>query len=178
MTYKGDPIAEKLDKAAIAFSDATGLTRLQRRLQPGALAPSPVLPWVLLASSIAGMAVQISRPGWVGFWIVWAAWIATSGIFRQLGPFGQSRILDEREAATFRHSHFIGMMWTFGVVAIGCLTIGFGKIGAMLGLWNVWAPETPWDWLTITLFLFAFEGNVAALAAIGETPEPLEDDEG
>jgi hypothetical protein len=37
--------------------------------------------------------------------------------------------------------------------------------------------RNPWDWLTITLFLIAFEVNVAVLAAISATPEPLEDEE-
>jgi hypothetical protein len=177
MTYKSDPVAEKLDKVAIVFSDATGLTSLQRRLKSDGPAPSRVLSWVLLASSVIGMAVQIGRPGSLGFWIVWMAWVMTSGIFRQLGPLGQSRILDEREAALFRRSHFTGMTWTLGLVVIGCLAIGLGKMGAMIQLWNLWAPQTPWDWLTITLFLIAFEVNVAVLAAISATPEPLEDEE-
>ena len=177
MTYRSDPIAEKLDKAAIAFSGATGLTRLQHKLKSDGPAPSRVLSWILLASTVIGMAVQIGWSGWLGFWIVWMAWLMTSVIFRQLGPLGQSRILDEREAALFRLSHFVGMMWTLGVVVLGCLAIGFGKMGAMLGLWDLWAPETPADWLSVTLFLLAFEVNVSVLAVISATPEPLEDEE-
>ena len=47
----------------------------------------------------------------------------------------------------------------------------------MLHMWNLWAPQTPMDWMTITLFLLAVENNVAVLAASAATPEPLEDEE-
>jgi hypothetical protein len=33
------------------------------------------------------------------------------------------------------------------------------------------------DWMTLTLFLVAIEGNIATLAASSAEPDPLEDDE-
>ena len=173
MTYKGDPIAEKLDKLA----EMTGVPRLQRKFKSDRQPRFLILPWVLLAFVVAGLGVQIAWPGWLGFWIVWMAWIGTSFLFQQLGPLGQPRKRDEREASEFRHGHVIGLMWTFGVAVIGSLTIAFGKMGALVGIWRLWAPETAADWMTITLFLLALEVNVAVLAANSATPEPLDDEE-
>ena len=72
---------------------------------------------------------------------------------------------------------FFNLMATFGVAVIGSLTIAFGKMGALVGIWRLWAPETAADWMTITLFLLGLEGNVAVLAANSATPEPLDDEE-
>jgi type VI protein secretion system component VasK len=87
------------------------------------------------------------------------------------------RRLDEREAAVVRTGHFTGMMWALGVAVLGSLAIAFGKAWAMLGMGGLWAPETPMDWMTLTLFLLAVETNVAILAASAAMPDPLEDDE-
>ena len=76
-----------------------------------------------------------------------------------------------------RHGHFTGMMWALGVAILGSLTIAFGTAWAMLGMGRLWAPQTPMDWMTITLFLLAVETNVAVLAASAATSEPLDDDE-
>jgi hypothetical protein len=97
-------------------------------------------------------------------------------------PFGpmnrpDGRKLDEREAAILRHGHFTGMMWALGVAILGSLTITFGTVWAMAGMGGLWAPQTPMDWMAITLFLLAVETNVAVLAASAAMPEPLEDDE-
>jgi hypothetical protein len=54
--------------------------------------------------------------------------------------------------------------------------VAFGKLGAMIHLWRLWAPESPMDWMTVTLFLL--EADIAGLSARAATPEPLEDDEG
>jgi magnesium-transporting ATPase (P-type) len=173
MTYKGDPIAEKLDRVA-GFS---GVPQLARKIGDGRPPRSSVLPWLMLAAAVAGLGVQIAVSGMLGFWIVWTAWIATSTIFQLLGPLGQPRKLDEREAGVFRQSHFTGMAWAFGVAVLGSLAIAIGKAGAPIGLWDIWAPQGPTDWLTVTLFLLAIEVNVAALAARAATPEPLDDEE-
>lgn len=175
MTYKGDPIAAKLDKLA----EATGVPALQRRLQARDPVRFRVLPSILLALAVAGMAVQIGRGGLAGFWLVWAGWMGTF-MCQPFGPMGRrdGRRLDEREAAIVRQGHFTGMMWAFGVAILGSLTIAFGTAWAALRMGGLWAPQTPMDWMTITLFLLAVETNVAVLAASAATPEPLDDEEG
>lgn len=174
MTYKGDPIAEKLDKLA----EATGVPALGRRMRSRDPMRFRVLPSVLLALAVAGMAVQIGWGGLAGFWIVWAGWMAAF-MCQPFGPMGWPghRKLDEREAAVVRHGHFTGMMWALGVAVLGSLTIAFGTAWAMLGMGGLWMPQTPMDWMTITLFLLAVESNVAVLAASAAMPEPLDDDE-
>jgi hypothetical protein len=175
MTYKGDPIAEKLDKLA----EATRIPAFQRKLQARDPVRFRVLPSILLALAVAGMAVEIAWGGLAGFWIVWAGWMGTF-MCQPFGPMGRpgGRKLDEREAALVRQGHFTGMMWALGVAVLGSLTIAFGIAWDMLGMGGLWAPRTPMDWMTITLFLLAVETNVAVLAASAAMPEPLEDDEG
>ena len=174
MTYRSDPIAEKLDRLA----EATGMPAFQRKLQSRDPMRSRVLPSILLALAVAGMAVQIGWGGLAGFWIVWAGWMGTF-FMQPLGPMWRpgSRKLDEREAGVIRHGHFHGMLWALGVAILGSLTIAFGKAWALLRMGGLWAPETPMDWMTITLFLLAVETNVAVLAASAATPEPLDDEE-
>jgi hypothetical protein len=174
MTYKGDPIAEKLDKLA----EATGVPALQRKLRSRDPMRFRVLPSILLALAVAGMGVQIAWGGLAGFWIVWAGWMGTFAC-QPFGPMKRpdGRKLDEREAAILRHGHFTGMMWALGVAILGSLTITFGTVWAMAGMGGLWAPQTPMDWMAITLFLLAVETNVAVLAASAAMPEPLEDDE-
>jgi hypothetical protein len=105
-------------------------------------------------------------------------WIFTIAL-QQWGPLHRprGREYDEREAALVRNGHFTGMMWALGVAVLGSLAIGLGKAGAIIRLWYVWAPETPWDWFAVTFFLLALELNVAILAASSAMPEPLEDGE-
>jgi len=174
MTYKGDPIAEKLDRLA----EATGVPALGRRMQSRDPLRFRMLPSVLLALAVAGMALQIGRGGLSGFWIVWAGWMGAF-MCQPFGPMGRpgGRNLDEREAAIVRQGHFTGMMWALGVAVLGSLAITFGRVWAMAGMASLWAPQTPMDWMTITLFLLAVETNVAVLAASAAMPEPLEDDE-
>jgi hypothetical protein len=174
MTYKSDSIAEKLDKLA----EATGVPAFQRKLKTRDPVRIRVLPSVLLAIAVAGMAVQIGWGGLAGFWLVWIGWIGTF-MCQPFGPMGRpvGRKLDEREAAVVRTGHFTGMMWALGVAILGSLTITFGKAWAILRMGGLWAPETPMDWMTITLFLLAVETNVAVLAASAAMPEPLDDEE-
>jgi hypothetical protein len=174
MTYKGDPIAEKLDQLA----EATRIPALQRKLQARDPMRFRVLPSVLLALAVAGMAVQIGWGGLSGFWIVWAGWMG-SFMCQPFGPMGgaRARKLDEREAAIVRQGHFTGMMWALGVAVLGSLVITFCTVWTMAGMAGLWAPRTPVDWMTITLFLLAVEMNVAVLAASAAMPDPLEDDE-
>jgi hypothetical protein len=174
MTYKADPIAERLDKLA----EATGMPALQRKLRSRDPMRFRVLPSILLVLAVAGMALQIGRGGLAGFWIVWAGWIGTF-MCQPFGPMGRpgGRKLDEREAAIVRQGHFTGMMWALGVAILGSLTITLSTVWAMAGMGGLWAPRTPMDWMTITLFLLAVEFNVAVLAASAAMPEPLEEDE-
>jgi hypothetical protein len=174
MTYKGDPIAEKLDRLA----EATGMPALQRKLQSRDPMRFRVLPSILLALAVTGMAVQIGWGGLTGFWLVWAGWMGAF-MCQPFGPMGRpgGRKLDEREAAIVRQGHFTGMMWALGVAILGSLVITLSTVWAIAGMGGLWAPQTPMDWMTITLFLLAVEFNVAVLAASAAMPEPLEDDE-
>ena len=112
MTYKGDPIAEKLDKLA----EATGIPRLQRK-------------------------------------------------YRYSNP------------VRFRMLPIALLTMAFGVTVLGSLAFGLGKIGAMIGLWDIWAPRSGLDWMAVTFFLLNLEANIAVLAASAATPEPLEEEE-
>ena len=185
MTYKGDPIAEKLDKLA----EKTGVQRLQPKFGTADPFRFRVLPIVLLALVITGLTVQIGWPQWrslgvtgPAFWIVMVAWFVTVMAYG-FGPLWQfwqsswSGKLDEREEAVIRHGHFVGLFWALCVAVLGSFTIMFGKMGVMLHMWRLWAPETGFDWMIIALFLLVVEANVAALAASAATPEPLDDGE-
>ena len=69
------------------------------------------------------------------------------------------------------------MMWALGGAVLGSLAITFATVWTIAGMAGLWAPKTPMDWMTITLFLLAVEFNVAVLAASAAMPEPLDDDE-
>jgi len=174
MTYKGDPIAEKLDKLA----EATGMPRLQRRYASGNPIRFRLLPLVLLAIAAAGLALQIAEPLSLGYLVILTVWSVTILVFT-LGPLGQraGRRWDEREAAVVRKGHFMGLLIAFGAAVLGSLAFGMGKTGAMIRLWDIWTPQSGLDWLAVTFFLLVLEANVAVIAASAATPEPLEDEE-
>lgn len=178
MTYKGDPITEKLDKAAIAFSDATGLTRLQRRFNSGRPFRFRFTPLVLLALAVACLWVQVVRPELPGFLLVMVIWM-TSGAVQSFSPIGNLRggKLDEREAALVRSGHSAGLLAALGVAVLGCLAFGMGSIAKLAHLGSFWAPESGPDWFALAFFLLAVEANVATLAASAKLPEDLDDDE-
>ena len=175
MTYKGDPIAEKLDRLA----EATGIPRLQQKYASANPVRFRVLPITLLALAAAGLVLQIVRPEGFGYFLIMMAWSATTLVFA-FGPLGHrsNRRWDEREVAVVRKGHFMGLLIAFGVAVLGTLAFGLGKIGAMIRLWDIWTPQSGLDWLAVTFFLLAREANVAVLAASAATPEPLEDEEG
>ena len=173
MPYKGDPIAEKLDKIA----EATGMPQMQRRLAQGSGLRLRYFPLTLLAFTIAGLGVQIALSEVFGFWILAMTWMVTYPL-QQVGPMWRpKRGYDEREAAVVRHGHFVGLMWTVGVAVLGSLAIGLGKMGAQIRLWDIWAPTSGLDWIAITFFLANLELNIAVLAASSATPEPLDDED-
>ncbi len=173
MPYKGDPIAEKLDRIA----EATGMPRMQRRLAQGSALRLRYFPLTLLAFSLAGLSVQIALSEIFGFWILVMTWMVTLPL-QQVGPLWKPKGgFDEREAALVRQGHFVGLMWAFGIVVLGALAIGLGKMGAQIRLWDIWAPTSGLDWFAVTFFLLNLEFNVAVLAASNATPEPLDDDE-
>lgn len=175
MPYKGDPIAEKLDKLA----EATRFPQFSRKLEASLPMRFRVLPLILLAFATVGLAVQIAGYQLVGYWVILMVWIFTISL-QQWGPLRAPRLggkYDEREAALVRSGHFTGMMWALGVAVLGSLAIAFGKAGAMLHLWHLWAPETPMDWIAVTFFVLTLELNAAILAASSAMPEPLEDGE-
>jgi hypothetical protein len=174
MTYKGDPIAEKLDKLA----EATGIPQFQARFRHSNPIRFRVLPLVLIALATVGLILQMTRGQTYGYVLIIMVWSATTMVFA-LGPLGRrtNRRLDEREAAVVRQGHFTGLIVAFGVAVLGSLAFGLGKMGAMIHLWDIWAPASGLDWLAITFFLLNLEANVAVIAASAATPEPLEDDD-
>ena len=174
MTNKGDPIAEKLDKLA----EATGIPQFQARYRHSNPIRFRLLPLTLIALATVGLVLQMTRGQTYGYVLIILVWSATTMVFA-LGPLGRrmNQRRDEREAAVVRHGHFTGLMVAFGVAVLGSLTFGLGKMGAMIGLWDVWAPTSGLDWMAITFFLLNLEANVAVLAASSATPEPLDDDE-
>jgi hypothetical protein len=173
MTYKGDPLAQKLDRVA----EATGFPKLQRRLVSGNPVRFRVVPLILLALAIAGLALQILWPNFFGYLVIITVWSATTIVYT-LGPLNRrlGGKLDEREISVVRSGHFAGLLTAFGVAILGAFAFGLGKVGATVGLWDIWAPQSGLDWLAVTFFLLAVEANVAVLAASAATPEPLDDE--
>ena len=178
MTYKGDPIAEKLDKIAGTVGSATGLTRLQRRFNSGRPFRFRFTPIVLLALAVGGMWVQIARSEGAGFLLVMSIWMA-SGAVQSFSPIGNLRggKLDEREAGLVRSGHSAGLLAALGVAVLGCLAFGMGSTAELAGLGSFWAPESGTDWFALAFFLLAVEANVATMAASARLPEDLADEE-
>jgi len=177
MPYQGDPIAEKLDKAADAFADAVGLTRLRRRFNSGRTVRFRFLPLVLLGLAVAGLWVQIARSEGLGYLMVMIVWL-TSGAIQAFSPIGNSRgakQLDEREAALVRSGHFAGLLAAMGVAVLGCLAFGMGSTAELARLGSFWQPESGSDWFALAFFLLAVEANVATMAASAKVPEDLDD---
>jgi hypothetical protein len=174
MTYKGDPLAQKLDELA----EATGFPRLQRRLQFRDPVRFRIVPLILLALAIVGLVLQIFRPNGFGYVVILLVWSPTTIVF-MLGPLNQrlGGKLDEREMAVVRKGHFAGLLTAFGVAIIGAFAFGVGKVGAIIRLWDIWTPQSGLDWLAVTFFLLTVEANVAVLAASAATPEPLQDED-
>lgn len=176
MTYKGDPIAQKLDTIADAVAGATGLTRMQRRLNSGRRIRFRFLPLALLACAVGGLWVQIELFPLFGYSIVLLAWMIGGAIqaFSPIGPSGKP--LDERETAVARWGHSAGLLTAMVIAVLGCIVIGLGSIANTAGLGHFWTP-TGLDWFALAFFLLAVEANVAVLAASNATPEPLEDED-
>jgi hypothetical protein len=179
MPYQGDPIAQKLDRIAGAFSGAVGLTRLQRRFNSGHTVRFRVTPVVLLALAVAGLWVEIAWYDGLGFLLVMVVWL-TSGAIQAFSPIGNLRgakQLDERESALVRSGHSIGLLAAAGVAVLGCLAFGMGSTAELARLGSFWQPESGSDWFALAFFVLAIEANVATLAGSAKLPEDLEDEE-
>jgi hypothetical protein len=179
MSYKGDPIAEKLDKVAGAVSDATGLTRLQRRFNSGRTVRFRVTPLVLLALAITGLWMEVAWYDGLGFLVVMVVWM-TSGAIQAFSPIGNLRgakQLDEREAALVRSGHSIGLLAAMGAAVLGCLWFGMASTAEQVRLGSFWHPESGPDWFALAFFVLAIEANFATLAASAKLPEDLEYEE-
>jgi hypothetical protein len=174
MPYRGDPIAERLDRLA----ERTGVPRFQRGLETFNPVRLRVLPLVLLALAAIGLGWQIADPRGFGYFVIMIPWIASTLVF-QFGPLRRPWRggYDEREAAVVRHGHFMGLLVAFSVAILGALAMALGKMGAQIGLWDIWAPTSGLDWMAVVFFLGTLEINVAVLAASNATPEPLDDDD-
>lgn len=178
MPYKGDPIAEKLDKAAGAFSNATGLSRLQRRFNSGRTVRFRFTPLVLLALAGGGLWLQIARSEGLGFLAVMIIWLA-SGAVQSFSPMGNLRggKLDEREMALIRSGHSIGLLAAMGVAVLGCLWFGMASTAEQVRLGSFWTPGSGSDWFALAFFVLAVEANVATLAGSAKLPEDLDDED-
>ena len=179
MPYKGDPIAEKLDKVAGALSDAAGLTRLQRRFNSGRTVRFRFVPLVLLVLAAAGLWVQITQPEVAAFLLIMTVWMVSGAVqaFSPIGNLRGAKQLDEREAALVRSGHSIGLLAALGVAVLGCLAFGMASTAEQVRLPSFWRPELGTDWFALAFFLLAIEANVATLAASAKLPEDLEDEE-
>ena len=178
MPYKGDPIAEKLDKIAGAFSDATGLSRLQRRFDSGRTVRFRFTPLALLALAGVGLWVEIAHTEGLGFLAVMMIWL-TSGAVQSFSPMGNLRggNLDERETALIRSGHSIGLLVAMGVAVLGCLWFGLASTAEQVRLGSFWRPESGSDWFALAFFVLAIEANVATLAASAKLPGNLDDED-
>ncbi|MBT2135794.1 hypothetical protein KK137_15760 [Croceibacterium sp. LX-88] len=175
MPYKGDPIAEKLDKLA----EATGMPQLSRRLANRYPVRFRIVPLILLAVAFGGLWAQIAVSEIYGYFVVMFAFLGTMALlpFSPLKKVGRG--FDEREAALVKSGHFIGLLVAAGLVVLGCVFIGLGVVASKLGLGHFWAPSRVTDWFALALLLATVEINVAILAASARLPsdDPNDEDE-
>ncbi|HWJ71120.1 MAG TPA: hypothetical protein VNS79_13850 [Sphingobium sp.] len=171
MTYRGNPLLEKLDRIA----EYTGVPKLARRTAQDAAIPLRVMPLLPLTLAIVGLFVQAHAPagGWI---VVMGAWISAM----PLGLTGPMRpppggVRDERERALVRTGHLAGL----GAVALlaigGCFLMGILGALAMVGYARVWLPQGPQDWIAIGFFLLVVQTTVAVLVASWMIPRGLAD---
>lgn len=172
MLYRGDPIAETLDKIA----EASGMPRLSRKLERALPMRFKLIPLALLAMAVAGMWVQIGVSQAFGYILVMLSWMFSLSL-QQFSPLRavERRRLDEHERAVFRSGHFIGLIAGLGMAVLGCLAIGICSIANMVRLGSFWEPSGV-DWIALAMFLLAVESNVAVFAASSAMPDPLDDD--
>ena len=174
MPYKGDPIAERLDKIA----EATGMPRVARWFAGGHSIRFRYIPLALLVFTVAGLWLQIVAVDGLGYMLVMVAW-SVSFLLQSLSPLRQAHRgrLDERESALVRSGHLTGLIVAMGLAVLGCVFVGLGSAATMFHLGSFWEPDSPADWFTLALVLLAVESNVAVLAASAATPPPLDEDE-
>lgn len=174
MPYKGDPIAEKLDR----FAEATGVPRVSRWFADGHSIRFRYIPLALLALTVAGLWVQIAVSDMFGYVVVMVAW-SMSFPLQSLSPLRQSHRgpLDERERTLVRSGHLTGLIAALGLAVLGSVFIGLGSAATLIHLGSFWEPSGPTDWFTVALVLLAVESNVAVMAASARQPEPLDDKE-
>jgi hypothetical protein len=172
MTYRADPVAQRLDRMA----EATGVPRLSRRFEEGLARPFRILPLLIIAMLCAGLWAQAHYGAW-GYSLVLAGWSFTVtlqlfGPLRQPKP-GEQR--DERERMLVMMGHLRGLIVTMIVVIVGCALFAFRPLFPA-----VWMPDGPMDWLSIAFFLMGLEANVALAVASWTLPrgDAWDEDEG
>jgi hypothetical protein len=173
MPYKGDPIAEKLDKVA----EATGFPEFSRRMRDRYPVRFRLLPLVLLSLGVGGLWVQVASHEIYGNLVVTFAYIATMMLlpFSPLRKVG--RHYDEREIALVKSGHFTGLLLVTGIAVLGCVALGLGAIATQFGLGHFWAPSRGTDWFALAMLIVTFEINFAIMAASARLPADDPDDE-
>lgn len=171
MPYRGNPIAEALDRIA----ERTGVPAMNRRMEERPARPLRFLPGALLLLVMGGLALAISGSPF-GLAVTSASWSGTI-IAHMFSPMRlPRRPLDERERALVR----LGHLWGLAVVVIlsvgACFWFGFATAfktdGAML-----WMPRAPQEWIAIGFALMALEANIAMLATSWAFPRPVPDED-
>jgi MFS family permease len=156
MTYRGNPLAEKLDRLAFDPAKLVKAPTFGRK----AVLAGRIVALLLLALTLGGAAAYFSGHAAGYSLLVMASPLAMGAAAASpLRQASGSYRPDERERAM----QLRAVLWGTG----GTLTLGlFGLLGLS---WNSlshgWIPTSTVDFLAITMLLIALPTNIAALAA-------------
>jgi hypothetical protein len=171
MTYRANPVLEKLDRA-VEYTGVPALGRWSQRALP--------LPFRIAPALLIGVAaIALVARAWWGLSLIMLIWSISGGLYAfgplRTPPDGQR---DERERQLMRDGHFAGMAVTLGAAIIGCMVFTFGSAFAILGWSRIWVPSGPMDWAMLALFLMILEVNAALMAGSWMMPRRLRDESG
>jgi hypothetical protein len=158
MTYRANPVLEKLDRAA----ERSGVPALGRWANRALPVPFRIAPAALIAAAL--LLLLMHRPWSVSLAVtLWSFTLCLHAFGPLRTPPNGRR--DERERQMMRDGHFVGLAVTMGVAVAGCFLFGFSAVFAILGWGRIWVPEGAIDWMLLAFFLMILEGNVALMAA-------------
>jgi Na+/proline symporter len=171
MPYRGDPIAEALDRIA----ERTGVPAMNRRMEERPVRPLRFLPGALLLLVMGGLALAIGGSPF-GLAITSTGWSGTI-IAQMFSPMrADRRSLDERERALMRLGHLWGLATAMALSVGACFWLGFASALREGGV-NLWMPQGPQEWIAIGFALMALEANIAMLATSWVLPRPVPDED-